>query len=523
MAIRITGISSNLDTDAMVQELVSAYKKKGEKTEKAQTKLGWKKEAWEALNTKIKNFYSKTLSNMRFSTNYNKKATTVSDTSKATVVASDNAVNGTQTLEVKNLAKAAYLTGGKLKVSQGMKLSNSSTLADLGYTGGTTTITINKGAQKSDGTYNTVSFDVSADTKIGDFVQYMNAAGYNANFDSSSGRIFVGSKNSGEANNFDFALNSQDSVDALGALGMLNADDVTASGFAPVNTNTSYGVKIDGENAKIILNGAEFTSNTNTFTVNGLTVTAKEMTAENSPISLITDTDYNAIYDNIKNFFKEYNALINEMDALYNADSAKGYEPLGDEEKEAMSETEIEKWEEKIKGSLLRRDNTLATVSGLMREAMLGTFTINGKVVSLSSYGINTLGYFNAADNEKNAYHIDGDPDDSDTAGEKNKLKAAIASDPGTVATFFQKLTGEMYTALSKRISKSDKYSSFGSVYDDKKMQDDYDDYKTKISDWEDYVAEIEDRYYKQFGAMEKALSKLNSQQTAFTNMLGVK
>jgi len=521
MAIRITGISSNMDTDAMVQELVSAYKKKGEKTEKAQTKLGWKQEAWEALNTKIKSFYSKTLSNMRFSTNYNKKATTVSDTTKATVVASDNAVNGTQSLEVKNLAKAAYLTGGKLSTSNGTTLSTSSTLADLGYTGETTTITVNKGAQKSDGTYDTVSFEVNADTKISDFVNYMSSAGYNANFDASSGRIFVGSKNSGDSNNFDFVLDSQDAVDALGSLGMLNETDVTAAGYTPSNAGTSYGVKIDGESAKIILNGAEFTSNTNTFTINGLTVTAKELTAENSPISLITDTDYDSIYDSIKSFFKEYNSLINEMDALYNADSSKGYEPLTDDEKEAMTETEIESWEEKIKSALLRRDDTLASVSGMMREAMLETYTVNGKTYSLSSFGINTLGYFNAADNEKNAYHINGDSDDSDTFGEKDKLKAAIASDPSTVATFFQKLTNELYSSLGKKLSKSDKYSSFGSVYDDKKMQSDYDDYTTKIADWEDYVAEIEDRYYKQFSAMETALSKLNSQQTAFTNMLG--
>ena len=51
MSIRISGISSNMDTDAMVQELVSAYKKKGEKTEKSQTKLSWKQDAWKALNT----------------------------------------------------------------------------------------------------------------------------------------------------------------------------------------------------------------------------------------------------------------------------------------------------------------------------------------------------------------------------------------------------------------------------------------------------------------------------------------
>ena len=38
----------------------------------------------------------------------------------------------------------------------------------------------------------------------------------------------------------------------------------------------------------------------------------------------------------IKSFLKDYNSIINEMDKLYNADSARGYEPLTDDEKDAV-------------------------------------------------------------------------------------------------------------------------------------------------------------------------------------------
>ena len=54
-------------------------------------------------------------------------------------------------------------------------------------------------------------------------------------------------------------------------------------------------------------------------------------------------TDAQGIYDKIKDFLTEYNNVINEMTRLYNAESAKDYEPLTDEEKEAMSEKEVEK------------------------------------------------------------------------------------------------------------------------------------------------------------------------------------
>ena len=59
------------------------------------------------------------------------------------------------------------------------------------------------------------------------------------------------------------------------------------------------------------------------------------------------------------------------MDKLYSADSTKGYEPLTDEEKEAMSEKEIEKWEEKIKDSILRKDSTLNSVASAMKNVMM--------------------------------------------------------------------------------------------------------------------------------------------------------
>ena len=79
----------------------------------------------------------------------------------------------------------------------------------------------------------------------------------------------------------------------------------------------------------------------------------------------------------IKGFFTEYNTLIKEMDSLYNADSAKGYEPLTDDEKDSMTDKEIEKWEDKIKKALLRRDDTLQSVSDSIKNAFQKSYEIN--------------------------------------------------------------------------------------------------------------------------------------------------
>ena len=129
-------------------------------------------------------------------------------------------------------------------------------------------------------------------------------------------------------------------------------------------------------------------------------------------VTITTDTDVDAIYKSIKDMFTEYNKLIKSMDEAYNADSSKGYEPLTDEEKDAMSDKEVEKWETKIKDSLLRKDDTLNSVANTLKNDMASSFIINGKSYALSSFGISTLGYFASGENEKGVYHIDGDKDD---------------------------------------------------------------------------------------------------------------
>lgn len=295
-------------------------------------------------------------------------------------------------------------------------------------------------------------------------------------------------------------------------------DAIALVGVNP--TDGTGAVRISGQDAIIELNGAMFTSESNNFQVNGLTITVNELTADDEEISITTDTDVDGIYNMITDFFKSYNELIKEMDTLYNADSSKGYEPLTDDEKEAMTEKEIEKWEEKIKTSILRRDSTLGTVSDAIKNAFQKVYNINGTNYSLSSFGIKTGGYFSTGNNEKSMFHIDGDKDDATSSGNVDKLRSAIASDPETVMTFFNKLANDVYDELSNRMRRTTMSSAY-TVYNDKAMQNEYKSYKDQISEWEDRIERYEEKYRKQFTAMETALSKLNSNSSALAGLLG--
>ena len=726
MPIRLSGINSGLDTDAIVKELVSAYSLKSEKYEKQKTKLEWKQDAWKGLNTKIYSFYTN-VSSMRMSGSYSLKKTTVSDISKATVTAGSDAVTGTQKLNILQTAQSSYITGGYI----GANVTATTTMKDLGYTGGKTSFKI-EGKDGKD-----TLIEVTADTKINDVINKIADAGLNASFDTNNKRIFISAKESGAANDFNLVADSKEGNDILAALGLTTAflnekgefvngaqkyqsayntyleaqaagglsvadyinkqlEDYKANNktiqdyaklqqqlearnahneiYAALNksgltsrkadedseykgiTSTQlkeltkavyadgklteeevkkyiedngiecvegtsatdiynvlkdqtenmaksaeYSKKYDdliryspaqleeqlanakeayetavkenaenkyayllsengnaeklqnaiqqisndaaraveikadsekysqgaaynitGQDAIIKINGVEFTNATNTFKINGLTIEATGVTGdgEENAITINTTADTQAIYDKIKDFLTEYNNLINEITKLYNAESAKDYEPLTDEEREAMSDEQIEKWEGKIKSALLRRDNNLGNIMSAMINSMAQTYEVDGQKVSLSTFGISTLGFLNAAENEQNAFHIDGDEEDENTSGKKDKLMAAIQENPDQVMNFMKQLASNLYSSIDQKM-KSTELSSAYKVYNDKELDREMTEIEKMIAKWEEKIADQEDAYFKKFSQMEVALSKLQSQTNSLSGLLG--
>lgn len=694
MPIRMSGLQSGLDTETLVSALVSGYTLQKDNMVKAQTKLQWKQDSWKAMNKSIYSFYSGKLSAARLSKTYNAKSASVSDSTKAKVTAGAEAVNGTQTLEIKELASTGYLTGGVVSAKDdkgnSVKADGSTKLSDItGLTSGTITVSA-EGKNKD--------ITLTEDMTVNQFVVKLKDAGLNANFDANNQRFFISSKTSGA--NHDFTITASDAngltslqkmglftlndtetkeyekwaayatdtaaldelkqsvyeskaikyedraktyadkynaakavvdaikadntwttiddkkaelaslkssfdadyssyaktddkgnitydtdklkedgkledfnarkkkIDALsdtvdkydkavkdmadskdyvtiGADGKAVADPANAklkaevdSENATIKSNSDAAIKakvdysvdmlnkiqngsltsskdaarVTGKDATIILNKATYTSNTNNFAINGLTITTEAKT--DGEITITTNTDTDAVYDSIKDFFKEYNTLIKSMDEAYNASSSKGYEPLTSDEKEAMSEDEVKEWEKKIKDSLLRKDATLGSASSSMKTLMAQSFEINGKKYSLATFGIKTQGYFDAADNEKGVYHIDGDKDDDVSSGNDDKLRAAIANDPETVISFFSQLATSVYNDLSKKMASSSVSSAY-TLYNDKQMTKEYTSYTSKISDKEDEITKWEDYYYSKFSSMESALAKLNQTQSS--------
>lgn len=501
MPMRMSGLISGLDTDSLISSLVSAKRLKATRATGEQTKLSWKQDIWKGLNKQLVSLRSMAL-NLRYSNSWAKKTTSVSDPAKASVITGDGATNAVQSLKINQLAKSGYMTGGVVEAvdaegnKTGEKLTALSKMSDLGFTGDAS-FDIKIGDT-------TTSIDVNADSSISDVLNSLKNAGVNASFDEKNQRLFISSKGTGADKDFSITASTKDGKAAINALGIGDSAK-----------------KIDGQDAEIELNGATFTNSTNAFEINGLTITALGETSGDEEITLSTGVDTSGIYDQVKNFLKTYNSIVNEMDKLYNAASSSKYTPLTDEEKEALSDTEVEKYEQKIKDGLLKGDETISAISSALTGVMSNGIEINGKKVFLSDFGINTQNYLAAEENTSHSYHIDGDPDDEVSSGNADKLKGLIASDPDSVSGFFTKLSQSLYSKLDELSSRIANRRTYGSFFEDQTMKKDYTDYGTKISDLEKKANDYEDNLYAKFSKMEAAMAKLQSKTSALTGMFG--
>ena len=487
---RVTGMYSGIDTEGLISQLMEAKKLKVENVKKEQMTNKYKQEAWKDLNKKIKNLFG-TISNLKYEGSYSKAKTEISDSSVATITTSDDAMLTTQKMSVEKLATNAYLTGDE--INAGSEKATSGTLLtsiDPSLKGKTITISVNGGKAKE--------VTITDKTTLGSLTSDLSNAGVNCKFDAATQRIFIGATKNGAAGNFELGGDA----DALSTLGL----DSTK--------------KIEGEDGAIILNGARFTSADNTYNVNGLTITAKAETGDEE-VTLTTAKDTSAVYDMIKKFITEYSELMNEMDKLYNADTKTKYQPLTDEEKAAMSDYEIEQWETKMKEQLLAKDSDINSVSSTLKDIMNQGFEVGGKTLYLFNFGIETGGYFETADNEKNAYHIKGDADDNLYSSETNELQRMIESDPDAVTGFFTQLTRTLYDRMDKMSARVNETRSYGSFYDDLRLTKEYSDYTSKIADMEDKLMQYEDKWYDKFAAMESAMAKMQSNQNAISGLLG--
>lgn len=292
--------------------------------------------------------------------------------------------------------------------------------------------------------------------------------------------------------------------------------------YDSVNDPTEF-VEKTGIDSISLVNGVEFKNNSNSFTVNGVTLTLLKETSTtvgsvttDTPAEISIQSDIETAVQNIKNFVEDYNSLLNLLNSKVDEAKYRNFTPLTDEQKSAMKDDDIKNWTEKAKSGLLKNDDILRSTISSMRSI------ISKEVVNLKEIGINLGDY-----NTKGKLELD-----------EAKLKQALAANPqkaidllqgpasDSESGIFDKLASKVTESLEsmvKRVGTSRYSTDLTTTFNEQSvMGKRLKQYNDRISVMLTNLNNAETRFYKQFTAMETAMSKLSSQSSSLFSSLGM-
>lgn len=481
---KITGLASGMDIDSIMEKLMKAESAQMEKLQQQKQKYEWKRDAYREVNTTLSAFEKGMLDNYGWSKNWNAK--TATSTSSSVSVTANSTASGNLTIT----EATAATSGQKLVDLKGTGFTNQSTLADLGIAGDGS---IKIKAVNDAGEYTEKEIEYKKTDKISDLMSKINNSGVGITALSSTDTISLQANSTGKGADGSIAV----TADSNGVFQKLGLTDGT-------------GKVAEGTNGSMVVNGVKMESTSNKYNVSGYTVkvTNNIVAGTDAPAKISSTTETKSIVDKVKEFVATYNGLIEDLNKRVSEKKNLSYQPLTDAQKAELKDDEIKKWEDKAKAGLLKSDANINKVLSDMRSTISNYGA--GSDDMLTKIGISTSKTW--SDNGK--LEID-----------ENKLTKALEEDPNVVMRIFtgdpekgtKGIVSELRTTAQNAVKNIEKTAGRESASDSsyalgKNLQD----INMKIDDWKDRLKGIEERYWKQFAAMESAIQKANSQSAIF-------
>ena len=528
--MRLTGLSSGMDTDSIIKNLMKIEQMKVNKQLQAKTKAQWKMDSYKEINKTFTNFRNSFMSNLNSANNiqselnFKSKLISMEANSAVNITVSEGSINGNYTISrISQLAEGVTVNSSAGALSP-QRIDTSMRLGDVALANGNIRFENGKTSFKIDGqlfeftandtledvfnavssagvqmSYNSVTdrisiestssnpFELEAEkgnildmiglgSRVGQQLMTatsgtisptatrldMKLANFSDSIDFSSGdarfvindRLFmfkatdtlqdvinevnkanIGIKMSFDANSNSFTLETPTGADQRvklldGLGGMLNA-----MGFG-----ANIGTQVNGKDALMTINGVDIAKNSNDFTIDGTRFVLKGTLAANETVGYSIKTDVDRAMTAVKAFVDGYNKMVEEIYGKLRETINRDYLPLTDEQRDAMTDKQIEKWEDLAKSGLLRND---ASLSGLMQD-MRSAFT-NPIIGGLAMFDIGLQ--------TKTTVGSTGSSNIGLIELNEDLFRAALESNPDVVAEMFTKSSDS--TNFGKKISES--------------------------------------------------------------------
>ncbi|NLC77531.1 MAG: flagellar filament capping protein FliD [Clostridia bacterium] len=574
--LRVGGLATGMDLESIVKNLMKIEQLKLDKLEQQKTRIQWQQEAYNDINKIFANFILDVQKEFGLtkavSTGFTKqpvsslnwvKTAMSGDETVLTASARANSVSGTHTIEVERLATGwSAASADQIGSENGLISLGAEEAIDFTINGWRfTTKTIEElgGIEQVDlEKYIHISHN-DGKVSLSEVANAINKAGIGitAHYDSAIDRFFLQTAGTGSERKIEIEDNSvlagerafiadnaekKALLNLQGKVAELNVDEETGESvivekFVAVVSGENY----QGQDAIVHFGAArnlKFSSNQ--FTLNNIDFTIKGV----GTTTVTVDTDVDGVYDKIVDFVARYNLLIDKVNNLLTEKVYRDYQPLTKEQREAMSEKEIELWEEKAKSGLLNRDiylsQTLQRIRSGLYEGVTGPSKKEHHIynfgISTESYVAGSMGGKLVIDETKLKEAIRNDVDavlellfaQPDTSVSEGEARAHT----GLVSRIFQDLTEGMKQIINKAgyggdaelYRKVDSRMLLDFVVEQGSisfLQRDLSRLDERIYNFQAQMLRKENQYWSQFTALEKAINQMNARAAWLAQQLG--
>ncbi|GGC82986.1 flagellar hook-associated protein 2 [Thalassobacillus devorans] len=517
--MRVGGLASGMDIDGIVKDLMKAERMPLDKMEQDKTWLTWQRDAYRDVNKQLLELDNLTL-DMKLQRTFNSKSTSSSQEDAVTAIANTSASAGSYNVEVKQLASSAINVSQKGITAEGEAFDPNQRLGDAGAH------LKNGGGIQFDTDYEFFTYDeegneqrhtfqVSQDQSLNDVLKGITTAdnGVRAFYDRQADKVVLERTETGDFNKSDTFLGAE-----------IGFDSTTNSGFFVDVLQIKNGVQQSdgswakaeqgGKNVQFTYNGAlELESFENTYSMNGVTFNFNNVTSGQAKINVTSDIE--GSMEKITDFVDKYNGIIENLNEKVSERRNRDYKPLTEKQREGMEEREIELWEEQAKKGMLSGEAAIRGALSEMRNNWYSTVEGTGAYNQLAQIGITTSPNYR---------------DGGKLLIDEDKLRTALRDDPDSVHQLFAKsgegaekgIVRRLEDTLDRTVKSIERKAGKSTSLDNNfALGNQLKDINSRMLAFQDRLVQVEERYWKQFTEMEKAIQKMNSQSTYMMQQFG--
>lgn len=491
--MRVGGLASGMDIEAMVDKLMQAERIPLDKLNQNQTKLTWKRDSFREMNRSLLDLSNLTR-DMKRTTVYNSKTVTSSQENAVTATGSGSAQNGLYQINVSQIATNALNMG----TEKAEDIEEEHVGKEISFS------IYNEKGEKED-----FSYEIEEGESVQSLLKRITKDdnGVRAFQDASSGKVIMETNRTG-------VYNVDENGDRAGNEIIFNNDEGGNSSFFTDVLKLDSSNEVQAQNAIFSYNNSqEIETKNNEYNLNGMTFQFHNETEGNARMTVINNVE--DTFESITAFVEKYNEVIDKMNKSQQEEIHRDFPPLTEEQKKEMSEKEIEQWEEKAQSGILRNESSIRNGMYSMRSSWYANVETGGEFSSLTQIGITT-----------SSKHSDG----GKLVIDETKLRQALNEDPESVQGLFtnsseneskgimQRLEDSVKSTIKKIEQQAGKdYHTLDNYSIGKQMKSNED----RISTFQSRLEKVETRYWNQFTQMEKAIQRLNDQSEQLLSQFG--